>query len=115
MRRRVRLSRLTGWTVIAAGPIALGLALTSTPTTVAAAAAKPPATVHTTSTANPAGYAQLFIHTWLRSSADDATSAQARLAQSMAPGIDPRDQLRRTARGAARLGRQREGPALRDP
>ncbi|MFF6953856.1 conjugal transfer protein [Streptomyces iakyrus] len=88
MRRRVRLSRLAVWTVIAAGPIALGLALTSTPTTVAAVATKPTATVRTTATADPAGYAQLFLAAWLRSSMDDATSAHARLAQSMAPGID---------------------------
>ncbi|MFE6098163.1 conjugal transfer protein [Streptomyces massasporeus] len=113
MRRRVRLSRLAVWTVIAAGPIALGLAITSTPTTVAAVAAKPTATVRTTATADPAGYAQLFVHTWLRSSADDATSAQARLAQSMAPGIDlpnpsadaqPEAELVTAVRSAQRTG-----------
>ncbi|MFF4693012.1 conjugal transfer protein [Streptomyces sp. NPDC001307] len=38
--------------------------------------------------ADPAGYAQLFLSAWLRSSADDATSAQARLAQSMAPDAE---------------------------
>lgn len=86
MRRRVRLSRLAVWTVIAAGPIALGVAITSTPTTVEAATpSKPTAAVRTTAAA---GYAQLFLHAWLRSSADDASTAQARLAQSMAPDID---------------------------
>ncbi|MEY9998123.1 cytoskeletal protein RodZ [Streptomyces sp. V4I8] len=90
MRRRVRLSRLAVWTVIAAGPIALGVAITSTPTTVEAATpSKPTAAVHTTAqAADPAGYAQLFLHAWLRSSADDASSAQARLAQSMAPDVE---------------------------
>ena len=90
MRRRVRLSRLAVWTVIAAGPIALGVAITSTPTTVEAATpSKPTAAVRTTAVAaDPAGYAQLFVHAWLRSSADDASSAQARLAQSMAPDVE---------------------------
>ncbi|MGW0601734.1 conjugal transfer protein [Streptomyces sp. NPDC002776] len=89
MRRRVRLSRLAVWTVIAAGPIALGVAITSTPTTVEAATASKPAAVRTTAVAaNPAGYAQVFVHAWLRSSADDASSAQARLAQSMAPDVE---------------------------
>lgn len=37
---------------------------------------------------DPAGYAQLFLGAWLRSTADDATSAQARLAQSMAPNVE---------------------------
>lgn len=74
MRRRVRLSRLAVWTVIAAGPIALGIAITSSPTTVEAAApAKPAGAARTTAVAaDPAGYAQLFVNAWLRSSADDA-------------------------------------------
>ncbi|MGI5380693.1 conjugal transfer protein [Streptomyces sp. CA-251387] len=90
MRRRVRLSRLAFWTVIAAGPIALGVAVTSTPTTVeAATSAKPTTAVRTTAAAaDPAGYAQLFVSVWLRSSADDASTAQARLAQSMAPDVE---------------------------
>ncbi|MET8292159.1 conjugal transfer protein [Streptomyces sp. NPDC005132] len=89
MRRRVRLSRLVVWTVIAAGPVALAVALASTPTTVAAATTTSPALVRTASTAaDPAGYAQLFIGAWLRSSAADVTSPQARLAQSMAPDAD---------------------------
>jgi hypothetical protein len=89
MRRRVRLSRLAVWTVIAAGPVALGAAVTSTPTTVEAATPAKPTAVRTTAhAADPSGYAQLFVSTWLRSSADDATSAQARLAQSMAPNVE---------------------------
>ncbi|MFJ9544392.1 conjugal transfer protein [Streptomyces sp. NPDC101225] len=90
MRRRVRLSRVAAWTVIAAGPVALCIALAPHPTTVEAAAAAKPAAVRTAaaSAADPAGFAQLFVRAWLRSSADDATSAQARLAQSMAPNVD---------------------------
>ena len=89
MRRRVRLSRVAVWTGIAAGPVALVLAVTSIPATVEAATAARPTAVRTAAAAtDPAGYAQLFISAWLRSSADDATSAQAVLAQSMAPDAD---------------------------
>ncbi|MFJ8273891.1 conjugal transfer protein [Streptomyces sp. NPDC094154] len=89
MRRRVRLSRVAVWTVIAAGPIALAVAVASTPTTVAAAPAPKPAAVRTaTSATDPGGYAQVFIGAWLRSDANDETSAQARLAQSMAPDVE---------------------------
>ncbi|MFF8867919.1 conjugal transfer protein [Streptomyces sp. NPDC015139] len=89
MRRRVRLSRVAVWTVIAAGPIALCVAVASTPTTVAAApAAKPTAVRTATFAADPSGYAQVFLVAWLRSSANDETSAQARLAQSMAPDVE---------------------------
>ncbi|MER5382348.1 conjugal transfer protein [Streptomyces sp. NPDC002688] len=88
MRRRVRLSRLALWTVIAAGPVALGVAITSTPATVEAAEPTKPVGVRTSVAADPAGYAQLFVGAWLRSSADDSTSAQARLVQSMAPDVE---------------------------
>ncbi|MCX4598252.1 conjugal transfer protein [Streptomyces sp. NBC_01549] len=89
MRRRVRLSRLAVWTVIAAGPVALCVAVASTPTTVAAATpAKPTAVRTAAAAADPGGYAQLFVSAWLRSSANDATTAQARLAQSLAPDVE---------------------------
>ncbi|AZQ39976.1 conjugal transfer protein [Streptomyces cyaneochromogenes] len=89
MRRRVRLSRLAVWSVIAAGPAALGVAVASSPTGVEAAAVAKPATVRSAAaSADPGGYAQLFVSVWLRSSADDAESAQARLAQSMAPNVE---------------------------
>ncbi|MGX1547555.1 hypothetical protein [Streptomyces adustus] len=41
-----------------------------------------------TAAAAPAGHAQVFVSAWLRSSADDATPAQARLAQAMAPDVE---------------------------
>ncbi|MBL1109412.1 conjugal transfer protein [Streptomyces sp. 5-8] len=89
MRRRVRLSRLAVWTVIAAGPIALCVAAASTPTTVAAApSAKPTAVGTAAAVADPGGYAQLFVSAWLRSSANDEASVQARLVQSMAPDVE---------------------------
>ncbi|MGW7671477.1 conjugal transfer protein [Streptomyces sp. NPDC054775] len=88
MRRRTRLSRMAVWTVIATGPIALAVSIASTPTTVAAAPAAKPTAVRTASAADPGGYAQLFVGAWLRSRADDPTTAQARLAQSMAPDVE---------------------------
>ncbi|WP_331740577.1 conjugal transfer protein (plasmid) [Streptomyces sp. NBC_00015] len=89
MRRHVRLSRVAVWTVIAAGPVALSVAVTSTPATVQAATSAKPAAVRTAAAAtDPAGYAQVFVSAWLRSNADDATTAQARLAQSMAPDVE---------------------------
>lgn len=88
MRRRVRLSRLAAWMAIGAGPVALGVAITSTAPVVEAAAPVKPTVVRTAAaTADPAGYAQLFVSAWLRSSTDDITSAHARLAQSMAPDV----------------------------
>jgi hypothetical protein len=88
MRRRVRLSRLALFTAIAAGPVALAVAVTSGPATAEAAAPHRPTPVHTATVAtDPAGYAQVFIDAWLRSSADEAGSAQARLAQSLAPDV----------------------------
>jgi hypothetical protein len=44
--------------------------------------------VSVSAAAAPVGYAQLFMGAWLRSSADDATRRQARLAQSRAPDAD---------------------------
>ncbi|MFE5894939.1 conjugal transfer protein [Streptomyces sp. NPDC056462] len=89
MRRRVRFSRVALWSAIAAGPIALCVAVASAPTTVQAATPAQPADVRTTvSAADPGGYAQLFVSAWLRSSADDTSTAQARLAQSMAPDVE---------------------------
>ncbi|MGW1067425.1 conjugal transfer protein [Streptomyces aureus] len=89
MRRRVRLSRMAVWTVIAAGPIALCVAVASTRTTVVAAtAAKATAGRTSPAAADPGGYAQVFIGAWLRSDSNDETSAQARLARSMAPGVE---------------------------
>ncbi|MDX3370938.1 conjugal transfer protein [Streptomyces sp. ME02-6987-2C] len=88
MRRRVRLSRLALFTAIAAGPVALAVTVASGPATAEAAVPNRPAPVRTTPVAaDPAGYAQVFLDAWLRSSADEADSALARLAQSLAPDV----------------------------
>ncbi|WP_257581568.1 conjugal transfer protein [Streptomyces sp. TLI_146] len=91
MRRRVRFSRLALWAAIASGPIALAVAVaSSTPTVRAATPAQPAPSRSTTAAAEaaPAGYAQLFVSAWLRSTTSDPSSAQARLAQSMAPSVE---------------------------
>ena len=89
MYRRVRLSRLALFTAIAAGPVALGVAVVSGPTRVAAAPETTPIPMRTTAAAaDPSGYAQLFVGAWLRSSASDAATAQARLAQSLGPAVE---------------------------
>ncbi|MFE9687527.1 conjugal transfer protein [Streptomyces sp. NPDC006285] len=88
MHRRVRISRLVFWAVLAAGPVALCIAVTAPSPSVKAVSEAKPTAVHTTAAADPAGYAQLFIGAWLRGTADDATTAQALPAQSMAPDVD---------------------------
>ncbi|MER6442797.1 conjugal transfer protein [Streptomyces sp. NPDC001185] len=87
MRRRAHLSRLAAWTAIAAGPLALYLTIASGPTGAHAAPAKAVPERAGAQRPDPAGFAQLFVGAWLRSSTDDPASAQARLAQSMAPDV----------------------------
>ncbi|MER5184779.1 conjugal transfer protein [Streptomyces sp. NPDC002896] len=88
MRRRVRLGRMGVWAAVAAGPIALAVAVTAPATVVHTAAEAKPTRVRTPVPANPAGYAGVFLTAWLRSSRGDDSSAQARLAQSLAPEVD---------------------------
>lgn len=91
MRRRVRITRLALWTALAAGPVALVAAVASaaaSPTVEAASAAEPAAVRTTAAAADPAGYAQVFVSAWLHASSEDATTAQARRAQSMAPDVE---------------------------
>ncbi|MER5402226.1 conjugal transfer protein [Streptomyces sp. NPDC002599] len=96
MRRRVRVSRLVLFTAITAGPVALGVAVMSRQATVTAAPQDKTASVSVRTAApgaDPAGYAQLFVDAWLRSSASNASSAPARLAQSLAPGVGLPDRI----------------------
>ncbi|MGY9066877.1 conjugal transfer protein [Streptomyces sp. CAS3] len=89
MRRHVRLSRVAVWAVIAAGPIALAVAVASSPATVAQIPEAKPTPMRTAAAiADPGGYAEVFVGAWLRSSVADETSAQARLAHSMAPDVE---------------------------
>ncbi|MFD8737483.1 conjugal transfer protein [Streptomyces sp. NPDC059618] len=96
MRRRVRVSRLVLFTAITAGPVALGIAVMSRHATAVAAPSDETASVSVRTAApgaDPAGYAQMFVEAWLRSSTDKASTAQARLAQSLAPGVDLPDRI----------------------
>ncbi|MGW6317583.1 conjugal transfer protein [Streptomyces sp. NPDC055099] len=87
MRRRVQLGRAGVWAALAAGPLALAVAVSQPAETVASSpASKPQRTEQTASVADPSGYVAEFVDAWLRSS-DDASSAAARRAQSMAPEV----------------------------
>ncbi|MFD7444066.1 conjugal transfer protein [Streptomyces sp. NPDC059909] len=88
MRRRVRLGRMGVWGAVAAGPVALAVAVTGPPTVVEAATPATPTAVRTVAAADPSGYAEVFLGAWLRSSATEDGSAQARLVQSMAPDVE---------------------------
>ncbi|MGW1966497.1 conjugal transfer protein [Streptomyces sp. NPDC001935] len=104
MRRRVRVSRLVLFTAVAAGPVALGVAVMSRQAPAAAALSDERASVSVRTAApgaGPAGYAQLFVDAWLRSSADNASSAQARLVQSLAPGVGLPDRIAGAQEGPA--------------
>ncbi|MGW5736386.1 MULTISPECIES: conjugal transfer protein [Streptomyces] len=86
MRRRVQLGRAGVWTALAAGPLALALAVGRPAATVAAPAPTPQHTEQTATLADPAGFVVEFVDAWLRSS-DETGSAAARRVQAMAPGI----------------------------
>lgn len=87
MRRRVQFGRVGVWAALAAGPLALAVAIGQPSATVAATPApKPQRTQTTTAVTDPSGYVTQFVDAWLRSS-DDASSAAGRRAQSMAPGV----------------------------
>ncbi|WP_329468535.1 conjugal transfer protein [Streptomyces sp. NBC_01431] len=88
MRRQVRLGRWAVWAALACGPLALAVAAMPSPAAKAVAAPAPSTgTVRTTAAADPSGYAELFLAAWLRSTSSDESSAQARLAQALAPSV----------------------------
>ncbi|MEV6758415.1 conjugal transfer protein [Streptomyces sp. NPDC051214] len=82
----MQLGRAGVWTALAAGPLALVVAVGQPSATEAATPVPKPRATQTASVADPAGYVALFVDAWLRSS-DDARSAAARRVQAMAPGI----------------------------
>ncbi|GAA2418236.1 hypothetical protein GCM10010388_01240 [Streptomyces mauvecolor] len=88
MARQVRLGRWGVWVALACGPLALAVAALPSPAAPTAAAPAPSSsTVRTPAAADPSGYAELYLAAWLRSAASDESSAQARLAQAMAPSV----------------------------
>ncbi|MER5352585.1 hypothetical protein ABT093_19910 [Kitasatospora sp. NPDC002551] len=83
-RARARTGLLRGGILasIAAGPLALALAVIGVQTTSAAPAAAPAVPL---AIAPPTGYAEQFVDLWLRSSGDSTASTALR---AMAPGVD---------------------------
>ncbi|MFD4630316.1 conjugal transfer protein [Streptomyces sp. NPDC058284] len=86
MRRRVRCSRAGLWAAVAAGPIALAVALLQPSPTVTAVLRSAPQHPAHRRTVDPAGYVAQFVDVWLRSR-EDTSSAAGRRAQSMAPDV----------------------------
>lgn len=75
-----------------------------------------PSTVRSAAAAgDPAGYAQPFVESWLRSSANDTNSAQARLAQSLAPNVDLPDPVAGAQQVPASVTPVRRQTAFEDP
>lgn len=88
MRRRVRLGRWGVWVALAAGPVALAVAVASPSSVVEAAVAKPAPSVRTEVAADPSGYAAQFVAAWLRGRSDGSDTAAVRVAESMAPSVE---------------------------
>ncbi|MFF1716256.1 conjugal transfer protein [Streptomyces sp. NPDC058268] len=87
MRRRVQFGRAGVWAALAAGPLALAVAVGQpSPTVAASPEPSKQRTAQTTSVADPSGYVAEFVDAWLRSS-DEVSSAASRRVQAMAPGI----------------------------
>ncbi|MFH8492186.1 conjugal transfer protein [Streptomyces longisporoflavus] len=87
MRRRVQFGRAGVWAALAAGPLALAVAVgRPSPTVAASPEPREQRTAQTTSVADPSDYVAEFVDAWLRSS-DDASSAASRRAQAMAPDV----------------------------
>ncbi|MEU8893690.1 conjugal transfer protein [Streptomyces sp. NPDC048442] len=84
-RRRVSAGRMAVWVALAAGPAALVLAMLPAPRTVAAAPKKTATVVATPPVADPSGYAELLVSSWLASSTKSVSEASRRV-QAMAPG-----------------------------
>src|SRR4051812_13129832 len=80
MHRNVRIGRAGLWAAVASGPVALAVALMPAPAVVPAAVAQPAPRTVAQPSQDPSGYAELFVSSWLRSSAHDEESAQSRRA-----------------------------------
>ncbi|WP_369776281.1 conjugal transfer protein [Streptomyces sp. R33] len=93
MRRAVsrgpRFARFGIWTALAAGPLALAVALAVPRTTIAQAAPAPRATDTARTPADPQGVAEMFMDLWLRADAttpeDNGITAAVR---ALAPEVD---------------------------
>ncbi|GAA0269916.1 conjugal transfer protein [Streptomyces polychromogenes] len=101
-----RLARIGAWAALAAGPLALAVALVMPRGPVAQAASVPHADSASRLPADPAGTAALFVELWLRSDAAETDSPVAAALRSMAPSV----QLPKRVRGEATPGALRVVP-----
>lgn len=100
------LARIGAWAALAAGPLALAVALGMPRGPVAQAAPVPHADRASRLPADPAGTAALFVELWLRSDSAEPDSPVAAALRSMAPSV----QLPRRGRGEATPGALRVVP-----
>ncbi|GAA3386484.1 conjugal transfer protein [Streptomyces racemochromogenes] len=101
-----RLARIGAWAALAAGPLALAVALVMPRGPVAQAAPVPQADSASRLSADPAGTAALFVELWLRSDAAEPGSPVAAALRSLAPSV----QLPKRVRGEAAPGALRVVP-----
>ncbi|MBT2612740.1 conjugal transfer protein [Streptomyces sp. ISL-87] len=80
-----RFARIGVWTALAAGPLALAVALAVPRTTVAQAAPAPRVDGTARPPADPAGTAAMFVDLWLRADAGTPDSAIGAAVRSLAP------------------------------
>lgn len=81
------MARIGVWAAVAAGPLALAVAVT-VPRTVVAAPTPKTATTTTPRSADPAGVAALFVDLWLRTDAAKPDSATAQAVRTLAPNVE---------------------------
>lgn len=96
--RRVSVGRIAVWCALAAGPAALFLAATSSSPTVPVGSAAPRPTAAQPS-ADPSGFAEVFVAAWLRSDATGDGEPE-RAAQAMAPSVALPEPVGDAQRGA---------------
>ncbi|MET9607047.1 conjugal transfer protein [Streptomyces sp. NPDC006512] len=82
------MTRVGLWTALAAGPLALAVALVLPRSTPAQAAPTPSVERSVQPTVDPAGAAALFVELWLRADASSTDSGAAGAVRSLAPDIE---------------------------
>lgn len=104
--RGPRFTRIGVWAALAAGPLALAVAVAVPRTTVAQAAPSPKtAAAHKAAAADPAGAAEMFVDLWLRADASVPDSPAAAAVRALVPDADlpQRPRAEKTAPAASRV------------
>ncbi|WP_405681246.1 conjugal transfer protein [Streptomyces sp. NBC_00868] len=99
--RGPRLARVGVWAALAAGPLALAVAVGIPRTTVAQAAPAHRPAEAVRPPADPRGIAELFVDLWLRADAAVPDSAAAAALRSLAPGVELPKRPRSTGTASA--------------